>query len=167
LEIPDYIDQELFLKAMNGEKIIEDEDQENECCKLYSARQGKKGKNICRKSFISRHEPYRSDRILVAFNHIKEGRPFEAKVIHLPCAAESFVFIPHEDKHPELARMCIVVPDHKQPHRHPVPPLLKVPHGVAEKCRECVRKLGLGATVAKVEKGSRYFFTAFLAKNGD
>ncbi|KAJ7909723.1 hypothetical protein B0H13DRAFT_1877422 [Mycena leptocephala] len=129
LEIPDYIDEELFLKGVNSEKIVEDEDQENECCKVYSARQGKK-----------------------AFNHIKGGCPFEAKVIHLACAAESFVFIPHEDKHPELARMCIVVPDHKRPHRHPVPPLLKVPHGVAEKYKECVRKLGLGATVAKVEK---------------
>ncbi|KAF8166267.1 hypothetical protein K438DRAFT_1941754 [Mycena galopus ATCC 62051] len=134
LEIPDYIDEELFLKGANGEKIVEDEDQENECCKVYSSRQGKKGKNVC------------------PFNHIKEGRPFEAKVIHLPCEAESFVFIPHEDKHPELARTCIVILDHKQPHRHPVPPLLKVPHAVAEKYKECVRKLGLGATVAKVEK---------------
>ncbi|KAF7372385.1 hypothetical protein MVEN_00098900 [Mycena venus] len=118
LEIPDYIEEELFLKAANGEKIVKDEDQENECCKVYSARQGKKGKNVC------------------PFNHIKEGRPFEAKVIHLACAAESLVFIPHEDKHPELARMCIVVPDHKRPHRHPVPPTSE----------------GLGATVAKVEK---------------
>ncbi|KAJ6603872.1 hypothetical protein B0H10DRAFT_1957613 [Mycena sp. CBHHK59/15] len=72
--------------------------------------------------------------------------------IHLPCEAGLFVFIPHEDKHPELARMCIVIPDHKHPHRHPVPPLLKVPHAVAEKYKQCVRKLGLGATVAKVEK---------------
>ncbi|KAJ6613833.1 hypothetical protein B0H10DRAFT_1951225 [Mycena sp. CBHHK59/15] len=120
LEIPDYIDEELFLKAVNGEKIVEDEDQEDECCKVYSSRQGKK-----------------------AFNHIKEGRPFEAKVTHLPCEAESFIFIPHEDKHSELAQMCIVIPDHKQPHRHPVPPLLKVTHAVGEKYKECVRKLGL------------------------
>ncbi|KAJ6572977.1 hypothetical protein B0H10DRAFT_2440108 [Mycena sp. CBHHK59/15] len=134
LEIPDHIDQELFLKGANGEKIVEDEDQENECCKVSSSRQGKKGKNVC------------------PFNHLKEGRPFEAKVIHLPCEAGLFVFIPHEDKHPELARMCIVIPDHKHPHRHPVPPLLKVPHAVAEKYKQCVRKLGLGATVAKVEK---------------
>ncbi|KAJ6556713.1 hypothetical protein B0H10DRAFT_2122015, partial [Mycena sp. CBHHK59/15] len=47
LEIPDHIDQELFLKGANGEKIVEDEDQENECCKVSSSRQGKKGKNVC------------------------------------------------------------------------------------------------------------------------
>ncbi|KAJ6583451.1 hypothetical protein DFH09DRAFT_1308960 [Mycena vulgaris] len=115
LEIPDYIDEELFLKAVNGEKIVEDEDQENECCKVYSSRQGKKGKNVC------------------SFKHIKERLPFEAK-------------------HPELARMCIVIPNHKPPHRHPVPPPLKVPHAAAEKYKKCVRKLGLGATVTKVEK---------------
>ncbi|KAJ6487309.1 hypothetical protein DFH09DRAFT_1339546 [Mycena vulgaris] len=140
LEIPDYIDEELFLKAVNGQKIFEDEDQESECCKVYSSRQGKKGKNIC------------------PFNHIKGERPFEANVIHLPCEAESFVFTPHEGKHPELARMCIVIPDHKQAHRHLVPPPLKVPHATAEKYKECVRKLGLGATVAKAEKSSSYLF---------
>ncbi|KAJ7776033.1 hypothetical protein DFH07DRAFT_936976 [Mycena maculata] len=116
LEIPDFIDEDLFLKAVNGEKIVEDEDQGDECCKVSSSRQGKKGRNIC------------------PFNHIKEGCPFEAKVVHLPCVAEMFVFIPHEDKHPELARKCIVT------------------YAVAEKYKECVRKFGLGATVAKVEK---------------
>ncbi|KAJ6595184.1 hypothetical protein DFH09DRAFT_1073005 [Mycena vulgaris] len=125
LEIPDFIDEELFLRAVTGEKIVEDEDQEDECCKVSSSRQGKKGRNV------------------YPFNQIKEGRPFEAKVIHLPCKVELFVFIPHEDKHPELARKCIVIPDPAHPHRHPVPPPLK-----------CVRKFGLGATVAKVEKAN-------------
>ncbi|KAJ7773568.1 hypothetical protein DFH07DRAFT_1057150 [Mycena maculata] len=133
LEIPDFIDKDLFLKAVNGEKIVEDEDQGDECCKVSSSRQGNKGRNIC------------------PFNHIKEGRPFEAKVVHLPCVAEMFVFIPHEDKHPELARKSIVIPNSSNPHRHPVPPL-KVTYAVAEKYKECVRKFGLGATVAKVEK---------------
>ncbi|KAJ7921300.1 hypothetical protein B0H13DRAFT_1866901 [Mycena leptocephala] len=141
LEIPDHIDQELFLKGASGEKIVDDEDQENECCKVSSARQGKK-----------------------ALNHVKEGRPFEARVIHLPCLAESFVFIPHEDKHPELARMCIVIPDHRHPHLHPVPPLLKVPHAVAEKYKQCVRKFGLGATVAKVEKVTELYLKALSTK---
>ncbi|KAJ7710894.1 hypothetical protein B0H17DRAFT_1123978 [Mycena rosella] len=129
LEIPDFIYEELFLKAVSGEKIVEDEGQGDECCKVSSSRQGKK-----------------------AFNHIKEGHPFEAKVVPLPCQAELFVFIPHEDKHPELARKCIVIPKSTHPHLHPIPPLLKATHAVAEKYKECVRKLGLGATVAKVEK---------------
>ncbi|KAJ6603450.1 hypothetical protein DFH09DRAFT_1354653 [Mycena vulgaris] len=136
LEIPDFIDEELFLRAVTGEKIVEDEDQEDECCKVSSSRPGKKGRNVC------------------PFNHIKEGGPFEAKVIHLPCKVELFVFIPHEDKHPELARKCIVIPDPAHPHRHPVPSPLKVTHAVAEKYKECARKFGLGATVAKVEKAN-------------
>lgn len=78
-----------------------------------------------------------------------------------------FVFIPHEDKHPELARKCIVTPNSKHPHRHPVPPLLKVTHAVAEKYKQCVRKFGLGATVAKVEKGMDYLVLACLAFNFD
>ncbi|KAJ7784900.1 hypothetical protein DFH07DRAFT_947973 [Mycena maculata] len=171
LEIPDQIDVELFLKAVNGEKIVEDEDQENECSKVYSSRQGKKGQSVCRKSFTLRLPPSVGSNALkkelAAFNHIKEGRPFEAKVIHLPCEAESFVFVPHEDKHPELARMCIVIPDHKKAHRHPVPPPLKVPHAVAAKYKACVRKLGLRATVAKVEKGLNYLSVVSLASNGD
>ncbi|KAJ6449078.1 hypothetical protein C8R45DRAFT_1224512 [Mycena sanguinolenta] len=134
LLIPDHIDQDLIVRAMTGEKIVEDEDQEDQCCRISSARQGKKGKMEC------------------PFNHVKEGRPFAAKVIHLTCEANLTIFIPHEDKYPELARMCIVVPDHKKPHRHPVPPPTKVTRAVAEKYRECVRKYGVGATVGKIEK---------------
>ncbi|KAJ7251891.1 hypothetical protein C8J57DRAFT_1474350 [Mycena rebaudengoi] len=113
---------QLFLRAENGEKIVEEEDQQDECCKVYSSRQGKKGKNVC------------------PFNHIKEGRAFEAKVIHLPCDVELLIFIPHEDKHHELARMCVVVPDPKHPHRHAVPPLLKVTHVVAEKYKDALNE---------------------------
>ncbi|KAJ7880683.1 hypothetical protein B0H13DRAFT_1891683 [Mycena leptocephala] len=134
LVIPDHIDQDLLVRAMTGEKIVEDEDQQDQCCRISSARQAKKGKMQC------------------PFNHIKEGRPFAAGVVHLSCEANLTVFIPHEDKYPELARMCIVVPDHEKPHRHPVPPPTKVTHAVAEKYKECVRKYGLGATVGKVEK---------------
>ncbi|KAJ7306174.1 hypothetical protein DFH08DRAFT_1054689, partial [Mycena albidolilacea] len=134
LTIPDHIDQDFLVRAMTGEKIVEDEDQQDQCCRISSSRQGKKGKMQC------------------PFNHIKEGRPFPARVVHLSCEANLTVFIPHEDKYPELARMCIVVPDHEKPHRHPVPPPTKVTHAVAEKYKECVRKYGLGATVGKVEK---------------
>ncbi|KAJ7737995.1 hypothetical protein B0H16DRAFT_1762096 [Mycena metata] len=96
---------------------------------------GKKGRNVC------------------PFNHIKEGRPFEAKVIHIACKADLFVFVPHEDKHPALARKCIVVPDHAHPYRHSVPPPSKVTHAVAEKYRECVRKFGLANSTKEILGG--------------
>lgn len=58
LEIPDFIDEELFLRAVTGEKIVEDKDQEDECCKVSSSRQGKKGRNVCRKfNFAARNDP--------------------------------------------------------------------------------------------------------------
>lgn len=63
LEIPDFIDEELFLKAVSGEKIVEDEDQGDECCKVSSSRQGKKGKNICCRFQSAAREPHRSDEI--------------------------------------------------------------------------------------------------------
>ncbi|KAJ7745566.1 hypothetical protein DFH07DRAFT_942812 [Mycena maculata] len=103
LLMSDHIDQDFIVRAMTGEKI-EDKDQEDQCCRISSARQGKKGKMQC------------------PFNHVKDGRPFAAKVIHLSCEANLTIFIPHEDKYPELAPMCIVVPDLEKPHRHPVPP---------------------------------------------
>ncbi|KAJ6503668.1 hypothetical protein C8R45DRAFT_924010 [Mycena sanguinolenta] len=90
----------------------------------------------------------------LAFKHVTEGRPFAAEAIHLSCEANFTIFIPHEDKDPELARMCIVVPDHEKPHCHPVPLLTNVSHAVAEKYKECVRKYGVGATVGKIEKGT-------------
>ncbi|KAJ7757830.1 hypothetical protein B0H14DRAFT_2634834 [Mycena olivaceomarginata] len=126
LTIPDHIDQDLLLRAMTGEKIVQDEDQQDQCCRISSSRQGKKGKMQC------------------PFNHIKEGRPFAARVVHLSCEANLTVFIPHEDKNPTA---------------HPVPPPTKVTHAVAEKYKECVRKYGLGATVGKVEKGTYLFQT--------
>ncbi|KAJ6479150.1 hypothetical protein C8R45DRAFT_933928 [Mycena sanguinolenta] len=83
----------------------------------------------------------------LALNHIKEGRPLAAEVIHPSREANFMIFIPHGDKYPELARMCIGIPDHEKPHRHPVPPLTKVSHAFADKYKKCVRKYGVGTTV--------------------
>ncbi|KAK7014827.1 hypothetical protein R3P38DRAFT_3321708 [Favolaschia claudopus] len=123
VRLPGHLEQDLLVKALTGQKIVEDEDQEDTCCKIYSARAGKKGRNRC------------------PFNHVKDGCAFDAPIVHLPCKTNYLVFIPRENKYPDLARMCIIVPDSSAPHTHPVPPL-------------CVRRFGLGATVAKVEKAA-------------
>ncbi|KAJ7071887.1 hypothetical protein B0H15DRAFT_965755 [Mycena belliarum] len=71
------------------------------------------------------------------FNHHKGGLPYIAKV--------------RTSLHPELARMAVVVPSPASGHTHPPPPANKCTPAVAERYRECVRRIGLGATVAKVE----------------
>ncbi|KAJ7778121.1 hypothetical protein B0H16DRAFT_1711657 [Mycena metata] len=61
------------------------------------------------------------------------------------------IYCPWETRHPELARMAIVVPVPMSGHSHPPPPKTKCTHVVAARYRECVRKFGPEATVNKVE----------------
>ncbi|KAJ7263387.1 hypothetical protein C8J57DRAFT_1512889 [Mycena rebaudengoi] len=86
-----------------------------------------------------------------AFNHHKNGLPHIAKVEPVTCIAKMHIYCPWETLHPELARMAVVVPFSGSGHTHPPPPMNKCTHAIAERYRECVRKIGLGATVSKVE----------------
>ncbi|KAJ7904003.1 hypothetical protein B0H13DRAFT_2334933 [Mycena leptocephala] len=61
------------------------------------------------------------------------------------------IYCPWESLRPELAHMAVVVPSPESGHTHPPPPNNKCTHEVAERYRECVRKVGLGATIARVE----------------
>lgn len=90
----------------------------------------------------------------LAFNHIKDGHPFPAQILPISCTARTIIYCPREDLHPDLARMAVVVPDSTKPHAHPPPPSNKLTRAVAQMYKECVRKVGPGATVAKVDKGA-------------
>ncbi|KAJ7612020.1 hypothetical protein DFH06DRAFT_153727 [Mycena polygramma] len=131
--ILDHISEDLFVKVMNGERIVEEDDAEGACSRVVSARTGAKGAAIC------------------PFNHLKDGRPYIAKVEPVTCSAGMHIFCPSETRHPELARMAVVVPSSHSGHTHPPPPPTKCTLAVAARYRECVRKIGLGATVGKVE----------------
>ncbi|KAJ7855719.1 hypothetical protein B0H14DRAFT_3645262 [Mycena olivaceomarginata] len=140
--ISDHISEELFVKVMNGEPIIEEDDTNGTCSRVVSGRAGAKWKSQCR------------------FNHRKNGLPYVAKVQPVTCIAKMHIYCPWKTLHPELARMAVVVPFSESGHTHPPPPNNKCTHAIAERYRECVRKIGFGATVAKVENGTTYFFTA-------
>ncbi|KAJ7730406.1 hypothetical protein B0H16DRAFT_1773850 [Mycena metata] len=133
VQILDLVSKELFVKVMNGERIIDEEDTGGTCSRVVSGRTGSKGRHIC------------------PFNHHKNGLPYFAKIEHLTCTAKMHIYCPLESHHPALARMAIVVPDPKSGHSHPPPPNNKCTHAVAARYWECVRKFGPGATVTKVE----------------
>ncbi|KAJ6536505.1 hypothetical protein B0H10DRAFT_2246340 [Mycena sp. CBHHK59/15] len=111
--ILDHVSEELFVKVMNGQPIVEEDDTK-------------------------------------VFNHHKNGLPYVAKVQPVTCIAKMHIYCPWETLHPELARMAVVVPS-ESGHTHPPPLNNKCTRAMAERYRECVRKIGLGATVAKVE----------------
>ncbi|KAJ6556560.1 hypothetical protein DFH09DRAFT_1317880 [Mycena vulgaris] len=133
VQILDHVSEELFVMAMNGERIIDEDDTQGTCSRVVSGRTGSKGKAIC------------------PFNHHKNGLPYVAKVEPLTCTAKMHIYCPWETLHPELARMAIVVPFPESGHSHPPPPKNKCTHAIADRYRECVRKFGPGATVNKVE----------------
>ncbi|KAJ7732028.1 hypothetical protein B0H16DRAFT_1770721 [Mycena metata] len=132
VQILDLVSEGLFVKVMNGERIIDDED-DGTCSRIVSGRTGTKGKAIC------------------PFNHHRNGLPYVANIGPLTCTAKMHIYCPWEAVHPELARMAIVVPVPDSGHCHPPPPNDKCTHAVAAKYRDCVRKYGTGATVNKVE----------------
>ncbi|KAJ6546320.1 hypothetical protein B0H10DRAFT_2231123 [Mycena sp. CBHHK59/15] len=130
--ILDHVSEEIFVKVMNGESIIEEDDTEGKCPRVVSARTGQKGKHRC------------------PLNHHKNGRPYVAQIEPVTCAAKMMIFCPWESLHPTLA-MALVVPNPKSGHTHPPPPAGKITQAIAARYRQCVRKIGLGATVSKVE----------------
>ncbi|KAJ7663770.1 hypothetical protein DFH06DRAFT_1393433 [Mycena polygramma] len=152
--IHDNISEDLFVKVMNGERIIEEDDAEGTCSRVVSGRTGQKGKHQC------------------PFNHHKNGLPYVAQIVPVTCRAKMNIYCPWESLHPELARMALVVPKPDSGHTHPPPPKArhecgspaghpeytplppppdKVTPAVAQRYKQCVRKIGLGATVARVE----------------
>ncbi|KAJ6517934.1 hypothetical protein C8R47DRAFT_1312518 [Mycena vitilis] len=131
--IHDNISEDLFVKVMNGERIIEEDDVEGTCSRVVSGRTGQKGKHQC------------------PFNHHKNGLPYVAQIVPITCRAKMNIYCPWESLHPELARMALVVPKPDSGHTHPPPPPDKVTPSVAQRYKQCVRKIGLGATVARVE----------------
>ncbi|KAJ6590821.1 hypothetical protein B0H10DRAFT_1960943 [Mycena sp. CBHHK59/15] len=136
-QILDHVSEELFVKVMNGEPIIEEDNTNGACSRVVSGRTGAKGKSQC------------------LFNHHKNSLPYVAKVEPVTCVAKMHIYCPWEMLHPELARMAVVVPFSESGHTHPPLPNNKCTHTIAERYRECVRKIGLGATVAKVENVTR------------
>ncbi|KAJ6472086.1 hypothetical protein C8R45DRAFT_1104288 [Mycena sanguinolenta] len=131
--ILDEVPEALFVKVMRGECIIDANDTQGTCSRVVSGRTGQKGRAVC------------------PFTHHKNGVAYVAKIQRVTCNAKMHIFCPWEDRHPDLARMALVIPLPESGHTHPPPPSNKCTHTIAEWYRECVRKIGLSATVSKVE----------------
>ncbi|KAJ7796708.1 hypothetical protein B0H14DRAFT_3157834 [Mycena olivaceomarginata] len=70
VHILDHVSEELFVKVMNGERILDEDDTEGTCSRVVSGQTGSKGKGIC------------------PFNHHKNGLPYVAKVEPVKLKAE-------------------------------------------------------------------------------
>jgi hypothetical protein len=53
VQILDHISEELFVKVMNGERIVDEDDMEATCSRVVSGRTGAKGKSVCRTLLLS------------------------------------------------------------------------------------------------------------------
>ncbi|KAJ7738267.1 hypothetical protein B0H14DRAFT_2638512 [Mycena olivaceomarginata] len=78
----------------------------------------------------------------------------EGKALCHKCSHYSVLvmFCPWESLHPEVARMPVIVPKNV-PRMHPDLPQNKLTQSVVELYKECVRKVGIGAALLKVDKG--------------
>jgi hypothetical protein len=91
--------------------------------------------------------------VFVAFTHILEGKPTRSKMIPRPCTAERWIFVPVDVN----LRMAVVVPNHRIPHNHPMPVMMKASYDAKASYRESIAAAGvLGATVKKVDNGKVY-----------
>ncbi|KAJ7857931.1 hypothetical protein B0H14DRAFT_3637442 [Mycena olivaceomarginata] len=86
-----------------------------------------------------------------AYNHMKDGLSFKAKVIALACKAIYHAYCPWEDRFPDLSHTAVFIPT-LTPHKHPPPPENKINQTVARLYMECARKLGSSATPARVDR---------------
>ncbi|KAJ6545678.1 hypothetical protein B0H19DRAFT_1380185 [Mycena capillaripes] len=86
-----------------------------------------------------------------AYNHMKDGLSFKAKIIALACKAIYHAYCPWEDRFPTLSHTAVVIPT-LTPHTHPPPPENKINQTVARLYMECARKLGSSATPARVDR---------------
>ena len=86
------------------------------------------------------------------------GNGSQAALIHHTCSAYRIIYVPED---PEICKAC-VVPNHKEPHNHPILSPMKTPVAIKEIYRKCVNNSGIvGSSVRTVDNGE--FF--FLAQN--
>ncbi|KAJ7110858.1 hypothetical protein C8R44DRAFT_883329 [Mycena epipterygia] len=83
-----------------------------------------------------------------AYNHMKDGLSFKAKIIALPCKAIYHAYCPWEDRFPALSHTAVVIST-LTPHTHPPPPENKINQTVARLYMECARS---SATPARVDR---------------
>ena len=81
----------------------------------------------------------------LAYTHLADGKPIQAMIQHHPCPAERTIFVPVD---PSM-HIAVVVPDHKSPHSHPMPPMIKASFDAKSAYRQCIAANGVMASTAK------------------
>ena len=87
------------------------------------------------------------------FPHLGNGS--QAALIHHACSAYRIIYVPED----LVIRKACVVPNHKEPHNHPILPPTKTPVAIKEIYRKCVKNSGIvGSSVHTVNNGEVYLF---------
>ncbi|KAJ7774537.1 hypothetical protein DFH07DRAFT_952250 [Mycena maculata] len=129
LGIPDHVPENLLAKALAGQVLTEDPDEDTKpCSRLVHPHTGLKMK-YC---------PHA---------HIVDGQQVRGRILNYPCSATRTIYIPFDTS----IRKAVIV-HNETGHNHPMPILSKVSFSVKEMYWQCIRVRGvLGATVAKVD----------------
>ncbi|KAJ7785121.1 hypothetical protein DFH07DRAFT_934967 [Mycena maculata] len=146
LGIPDHVPENLLAKALAGQVLTEDPDEDTKpCSRLVHPHTGLKMKYCRMLSFLYLALGYTNTG--VAHAHIVDGQQVRGRILNYPCSATRAIYIPFDT----LIRKAVIV-HNETGHNHPMPILSKVSFSVKEMYRQCIRLRGvLGATVAKVD----------------
>ena len=80
-----------------------------------------------------------------AYTHLLDGKLYKSPILHRLCNAEGTIFVPVNSSF----RIAVVVPDHKAPHNHPMPPMIKVSFDAKAAYRQCITANGVMASTVK------------------
>ncbi len=100
--------------------------------------------------------------VLTEYPHSKNGR--QSKMVHHECSASRTIYIPIDDS----IRMACIVPNHKQPHTHPILPSVKVSREIKDQYVKAIQVAGIaGNTVRTIDNGlcDIYFSSSFWCIN--
>ena len=81
-----------------------------------------------------------------AYTHLSNGKPIQGQIVHGPCPASCYIFVPLDSTFHHLA---IVVPDHVEPHNHLMLPMTKVSYEAKDTYCKCISANGIMASTTK------------------
>ncbi|KAK7034090.1 hypothetical protein R3P38DRAFT_3496289 [Favolaschia claudopus] len=131
--LPERVSQTFLMKLFRGERIAEGTSKDTQpCSRIIAARTGNKLK-AC-------HHP-----------HIVNGHVVtNSEMSHYKCRVKRNIFVPRDESIRKAVILHNAIPI---PHRHPLPPLVKVSLSVQDKYETCIEKRGVvGATVHDVDR---------------
>ena len=143
--IPSGVKDEYLVDLFSGE-ILTGFEEPFPCGRIVPAHIGSR---VSRCSKFSRHSTKTAAgniNCLSDFPHLGNGS--QAALVHHSCSAYRIIFVPED---PNIRKAC-VVPNHEEPHNHPILPPTKTPVAIKEIYRKCVNNSGIvGSSVRTVD----------------